>query len=87
MAVLSAVRPSRRILLLGASAYVGGGIWTSLSARHEMVGTCSRREVDGLVRLDLRDEPALATLLRDGFDLVIHCAGVVDLATAEATRS
>jgi dTDP-4-dehydrorhamnose reductase len=84
VAVLSAAGPSRRILLLGASGYVGGGIWTSLSARHEMVGTCCHREVDGLVRLDLRDGPALAALLRDGFDLVIHCAGLVDLATAEA---
>ena len=84
MAVLSAAGPSRRILLLGASGYVGGGIWTSLSARHEVVGTCSHREVEGLVRLDLRDEPALAAVLRDGFDLVIHCAGLVDLAAAEA---
>lgn len=84
MAVLSADGPSRRILLLGASGYVGGGIWMSLAARHEVVGTCSHREVDGFVRLDLRDEPALTTLLRQDFDLVIHCAGLVDLAAAEA---
>lgn len=84
MAVLSAAGPSRRILLLGASGYVGGGIWTALSERHEVVGTCGHREVDGLVRLDLRDEPALRALLRDGFDLVIHCAGLVDLATVQA---
>jgi dTDP-4-dehydrorhamnose reductase len=75
--------PARRILLLGASGFVGGGLWTALSARHEVVGTCSSRDVDGLLRLDLRDAAALAELVRRDFDLVIHCAGLVDLVAAE----
>jgi dTDP-4-dehydrorhamnose reductase len=83
VAVLSAAGPSKRILLLGASGFVGGGLWRSLSGRHQVVGTCAHRAVEGLLRLDLRDEPALTAVVRDGFDLVIHCAGLVDLASAE----
>lgn len=73
-----------RILLLGASGYIGGGLWTNLSSRHTVVGTCASRIVSGLERLDLRDERALAELATQGFDLVIHAAGLVDLEQAEA---
>ncbi|WP_432000209.1 SDR family oxidoreductase [Streptomyces sioyaensis] len=73
-----------KILLLGASGYVGGALWQSLSARHTVVGTCAQRAVPGLVTVDLRDEAALCALLDQGFDLVIHAAGLVDLAAAEA---
>src|ERR671919_663658 len=73
-----------RILLLGASGYIGGGIWTGLSSRHTVVGTCSSRVVSGLERLDLRDEQALTNLATQGFDLVIHAAGLADLEQAEA---
>lgn len=76
-----------RILLLGASGFVGGGLWTSLTARHEVVGTCSSQDVPGLVRVDLRDAAALADLARRDFDLVLHCAGLVDLAAAESDPS
>ena len=74
----------RRILLLGGSGYVGGGLWAGLASRHEVVGTCSTRDVPGLVRLDLRDEAGLARLARHGFDFVIHAAGLVDLEQTEA---
>jgi dTDP-4-dehydrorhamnose reductase len=73
-----------RILLLGASGFVGGVLWSHLSRRHEVVGTCSSRDVAGLVRLDLRDHEALAGLAGGPFDLVIHAAGLVDLVSAEA---
>jgi dTDP-4-dehydrorhamnose reductase len=84
VAVLSAAGPGKRILLLGASGFIGGGLYRSWAGRHEVVGTCAHRKIDGLVRLDLRDGQVLASAVRDGFDLVIHCAGLVDLATAEA---
>ena len=84
MAVLSAAVPNKRILLLGASGFIGGGLYRSLAGRHEVVGTCAHRVIDGFVRLDLRDGQVLASAVRDGFDLVIHCAGLVDLSTAEA---
>ncbi|MGW4547996.1 SDR family oxidoreductase [Streptomyces violaceorubidus] len=73
-----------RILLLGASGYVGGALWSDWSVRHTVVGTRSARAVPGLIPLDLRDVGALRTLLLDGgFDLVVHAAGLVDLADAE----
>ncbi len=74
----------RRILLLGASGYVGGGLWSSLSPRHSVTGTCSSRNVADLIPIDLRDETALAALAQQGFDLVIHAAGLVDLEQCEA---
>lgn len=73
-----------RILLLGASGYLGGVLYRALATDHEVVGTARRATPDGLVALDLLDSPALADLARQGFDLVIHAAGVVDLAVAEA---
>ncbi|GHH87488.1 NAD(P)-dependent oxidoreductase [Streptomyces sulfonofaciens] len=69
--------------MLGASGYVGGALWSGLSARHAVVGTRSARPVPGLVRLDLRDGRALRDLLDTGFDLVVHAAGLVDLSDAE----
>ncbi|MFD0652264.1 sugar nucleotide-binding protein [Streptomyces malaysiensis subsp. malaysiensis] len=72
-----------RILLLGASGYVGGALWSEWSARHTVVGTCASRPVPGLVPLDLRDQEALRRLLDQGFDLVVHAAGLVDLSDAE----
>jgi dTDP-4-dehydrorhamnose reductase len=73
-----------RILLLGASGFVGGGLWEHLTARHEVVGTFATRGVAGLERLDLRDERRLAALAAGGFDLVVHAAGLVPLEAAEA---
>ena len=44
-----------RILVLGASGYVGGVIYTQLSSRHTVVGTCAARPVAGMRTIDLRD--------------------------------
>lgn len=74
----------RRILLLGASGYVGGGLWRDLSRRHAVIGTCSSQKVAELIPLDLRDETALTALARQDFDVVIHAAGLVDLEQCEA---
>ncbi|MGV9266897.1 SDR family oxidoreductase [Kitasatospora sp. NPDC003701] len=73
-----------RILLLGASGFVGGGLWHRWAPRHAVVGTYATRPAPGLVRLDLRDEARLAALAADGFDLVVHAAGLVPLEAAEA---
>jgi dTDP-4-dehydrorhamnose reductase len=73
-----------RVLVLGASGYVGGVIYTGLAARHEMVGTSGSRAVPGLRPADLREEAALAELAAGGYDLIVHSAGVADLGVAEA---
>ncbi|MDQ6614180.1 MAG: sugar nucleotide-binding protein, partial [Actinomycetota bacterium] len=51
---------------------------------HEVVGTCRTDDIPPLVRLDLRDHDNLRNLARQGFDIVLHSAGVVDIAAAEA---
>ncbi|MFD5176917.1 SDR family oxidoreductase [Nocardia sp. NPDC058379] len=71
-----------RILVLGASGFVGGALFAQLGTRHEVVGT-SRRGGSGLVPLDLADAGAVRALVADRVDVVIHTAGIVDLAAAQ----
>jgi dTDP-4-dehydrorhamnose reductase len=63
-----------RILVLGASGYVGGAVHQALSRRHEVTGTSGSHPVPGLVPLVLHfagvadlsvaeNDPALATAL------------------------
>ncbi|WP_071928204.1 sugar nucleotide-binding protein [Nocardia mangyaensis] len=68
-----------RLLILGASGFVGSALQARLGARHEVVGA-SR---SGRVRVDLGDGAAVRGLVRQRFDVVIHTAGVVDLAAAQ----
>lgn len=72
-----------KILLLGASGFLGGVLWCHLAQRHEVVGTCYTRSIPGLLPLDLCDNEALDVLLKNSFDLVIHTAGLVDGEAAE----
>jgi dTDP-4-dehydrorhamnose reductase len=72
-----------RILVLGASGYVGGVLHDAFAARHEVVGTSGRHPAPGLVPLDLRDEDALRALAAGGYDLIVHSAGIAALAVAE----
>jgi dTDP-4-dehydrorhamnose reductase len=74
-----------RILLLGASGLAGGVLWRDWrAAGHDVVGTRHSCGVPELVALDLLDEDALRELASGAFDLVVHAAGLVDLASAQA---
>jgi dTDP-4-dehydrorhamnose reductase len=73
-----------RVLVLGASGYVGGAIHAGLAARHEVAGTSGSHPVAGLIPLDLRDGAALRGLVTGGYDLVVHSAGTASLTAAEA---
>lgn len=75
-----------RILLLGASGFVGGVLWSHLSGRHEVVAVARSGRVPGAVRVDLCDDTALTALARDRFDLVVNAAGLVDRAACERDR-
>ncbi|MFD6394137.1 SDR family oxidoreductase [Nocardia sp. NPDC060259] len=70
-----------RILILGASGFVGSALHAQLGERHQVVGTS--RSGNGLVPLDLADADAVRALVADRVDVVIHSAGIVDLATAQ----
>lgn len=76
-------RLRRKILLLGASGFVGGGIWMSLIDRHEVIGASSSKRVASLRTCDLNDASALDDILHADFDFVIHAAGLVDLEKCE----
>ena len=74
-----------RILLTGASGFLGGIFCRELAREHEIIGLCQARPIVSPVgqpgvrplRLDLTDGPALAELLRaEDFDAVIHAAAL-----------
>ncbi len=73
-----------RVLLLGASGYVGGTLHRAFTSRHDVVGTRGASDVAGLVPLDLTDAAELARLARDDFDVIVHAAGLVGLEQAQA---
>ncbi|MEU4318105.1 sugar nucleotide-binding protein [Nocardia fluminea] len=70
-----------RILILGASGFVGSALHAHFGADHDVVGTS--RGGHGLAPVDLADTGAVRALLGQGFDVVIHTAGVVDLGAAQ----
>ncbi|MFE6921769.1 SDR family oxidoreductase [Nocardia sp. NPDC057663] len=70
-----------RILILGASGFVGSALHAQLGERHEVVGTS--RAGNGLIPVDLADADAVRALVMDRIDVVIHTAGIVDLVAAQ----
>lgn len=73
-----------RVLVTGGAGYIGSFCTRALlEAGHEVVVVDDlsggyRESVDcRLVELDLRDRPALGRLLGEGFDSVVHLAGVI----------
>ena len=66
-----------RALVIGASGQLGGHLLAQLrAAGHDAVGTFASFPVDGLVRLELADEPAVAAALVDvAPDVVLLAAG------------
>ncbi|MFD3701904.1 SDR family oxidoreductase [Nocardia sp. NPDC058658] len=70
-----------RILILGASGFVGSALHAQFAENHEVVGTS--RGGHGLVPVDLADSGGVRTLVEQGFDVVVHTAGAVDLGAAQ----
>src|SRR5436190_18237183 len=69
-----------RTLILGASGFVGGYLFKALRRDHTVHGTYSTGalpEAD-IEHLSLLDVPEVKSLLRRPWDVVVHCAGMVD---------
>jgi len=74
-----------RILIAGASGYIGAALSAALSARsHDVTGTSRSRE--GFTKLDVTDLAACVSLMESGgFDAVVNLAAVgVTAGTASA---
>ena len=67
-----------KILLTGASGLLGRAVYRELKelrSGFDVTGTAFSRTGDGLIRLDLRDDDAVAGIIAKGnWDLVIHSA-------------
>ena len=76
---------SKRILVLGASGFIGGYLVDRLkSIGHDVVGTYCMIPRSGMVHLDLLDEKSLTNFLLDMKpDLVVFLSGTKDVARCE----
>ena len=64
-----------KILVTGASGFLGQAVLRRLAKEHRVVGQCHRHGAPGLTACDLREEGALRRLLREaGPDVVVHTA-------------
>ena len=68
-----------KILLTGASGFLGSTIFKRLAAKHELVGLCHSQAATGLVQCDIREADAFSVVLREHSpDLVVHAAAYRD---------
>ena len=65
-----------KILLLGATGLIGSSVYHWLGKTHQItrLGRSSECELSG----DLSKPESMDSLVLDGFDVVVHCAGVTD---------
>lgn len=70
-----------RILVLGATGFLGGFLFEALREEHVVHGTHRRpcEPATDLHPLDLADADETRSLLARSWDIVVHCAGVVDV--------
>ncbi len=68
-----------RILVTGASGYLGRAIVAQLSRQHEVTAWGCRQTANGVVSVDLRDGNALKAAIKTlAVDVVVHCAAYRD---------
>ena len=65
-----------RIALTGSAGLIGGGMFQLLRSNHEIMRLGRRKECD--LHVDFADTRTMSTLNLAGYDVLIHCAGVVD---------
>ena len=81
--------PARKVLVLGASGFLGTEIYNQLSRVYpDVVGTTHTRKTDGmLVPADVTREADILKLIeQEKPDAIIYAAGVADVQTAEKEK-
>lgn len=76
-----------RLLVIGASGFLGGFLTAALRHRHDVVGTSRDGSTAGTLALDLMDEVAVRSVLARHWDLIVHAAGVIDAKACERDPS
>ncbi len=73
-----------KVLIVGASGFLGTKLNSSLSKGHEVIGTYDRHEKSGLIHLNASDKDEVARVISEVRpDIVIHSAGSPDLDYCE----
>jgi len=81
--------PAQRVLVLGASGFLGGEIFNRLGLVYpDVTGTTHTQKTDKLfIPLDLTREADVLTLIeRENPDVIIYAAAVADVPTAEKEK-
>ena len=74
-----------RVLITGASGYLGREVWNQLRADHTVTALGFSQSLPGLQSVDLRDADALGTLVKVVQpEIVVHCAAYRDPDFCEA---
>lgn len=68
-----------KILVIGASGYLGSAIYQALSKRHTVVGTYFKNRNLSLIKLDITNKKGVFDLIkRENPQVIINCVGLVD---------
>jgi len=74
----------KKILIIGASGFLGTKLYLNLSKKYNVVGTYSSHKKDKMIHLDLTDSYEIDKTITDiKPDVVIHAAGNPDLDYCE----
>lgn len=73
-----------KILITGASGYVGSSLMEGLSPAFEVAGTSRSKEQPRLTEMDIAQErETLAVITGYNPDVIVHCAGAIGKADAD----
>jgi dTDP-4-dehydrorhamnose reductase len=76
-----------KILIIGASGNLGQSLYSHLKTEHEVTGTYYNNPLAGLRRLDIRDGPSTAQIIRDCRpDIIMVAGGLTDVDLCEKNR-
>lgn len=75
-----------KILIIGASSYVGARLYLDLQKKHNVVGTFSKSRIsDKLVELDITDREAVfALVMQEKPEVIVHVANNANARWCEA---